>query len=295
MDWNDLQVFCVAAGSPTLTEAARRLKMSVSTVSRRIDSLEASSGLHLFHRSVDGISLTTHGVALHDKARGAFDCMVDIEQLAASLRQGGWPDPIRITATEPVITEVLAPALPLLLGSAPEVRVDLVAESEIVSLSARTADIALRFAEPKGNDLVVKRLPSIRMGLFTSNGYIAGRSPDALRLGDEQILGYDDSMGFLEETRWLVYAGLQPRVVARSSSTLALVAAVSGGAGIAVLPSRIAERAGLIRLPTNTPIKDRKLWMMTHRSLVNVKPMKIVRDWIETVFQIDGKADLDRI
>ncbi len=285
MNWDDLRIFCIAAREPTMTDAAKRLRMSVSTVSRRIEALESAAGLTLFNRSPGGIELTHHGQALRRKAENAIGAIEEVDGLIAGLRVGVWPEPIRVSAIETVIAEILAPALPKLLDAAPGIRVDLVVSNEIVNLSAREAEIAIRIAPPGGPNLVARKLPAIPMGLYTSHTYLAGRAPQALPLSEARFLTYEDQPGRLQENRWLIETGFAGNVVVRMSTTRGLIKAVMAGAGVAVLPMRMAESAGLVQLPAPLPIGDRTAWVVTHRDLAKAEPLKAVRDWIVAAFK----------
>ncbi len=285
MNWGDLRIFCAAAGENTLSAVAVRLHISVATVSRRLDALEATLGFRLFDRSVSGIVLTAQGKTLQARAARASEAMEDVDRLMSSLRTGNWLEPIRISATEPVISEILAPSLPNLLRRFPAIQVDLVASSGIVSLAARDADIAVRFAEPDGNSLVTRRLPSIKMGLYGSTDYLKSRPPGISYMRKLEFLSYDDSYGPIAEVVWLHNMGLADKVVARMSSTRGLVAAVKAGAGVAILPSRLAEAAGnLVAIPSTSPIPQRSIWLVTHHDFVRVKTFRLVRQWIIAAF-----------
>ena len=287
MDWDDVRVFCAAAQARTLSAAARRLGSSVATVGRRIDALEAALGVRLFHRSPSGVALTTPGRVLLERAALAAAAMDDVDRLAAGLRASDWPDPIRVSATEPFVSEVLAPALPRLLAVAPELRIDLASTTTVVSLAAREADIAVRFARPVGDSLVVRRLPSLEFGLFAARSYLAGRRPTALTLPRERWLGFDASYGRIPEVAWMEDAGLAAAVVVRSSSTRALINAAVAGVGMALLPRLLAGQcAGLVEIPTPRPIPARPVWLVTHRDLRRARPLRLVRDWIADAFAV---------
>lgn len=285
MNLDDLRIFCIAAEAASMTDAARRLRLSVSTISRRIEALEAATGLRLFDRAPSGIRLTAHGEALRPRARQALGATEDVQRLVVGLRAGAWPEPVRVSATEPVIAEILAPALGSLLRAAPGLRIDLIVGNALASLPAREADMAVRFAVPSGGGLLRRKLPGIAMGLYTSSEYLGAVPPAALELRQARFLGYDDSFGLLPERQWLSDAGLAGQVVARMSSTRGLVAAVAAGAGVAVLPCILAEAAGLRRLPMPRPLPERPAWLVSHRDLARVGPLRQVRDWVMASFR----------
>jgi DNA-binding transcriptional LysR family regulator len=235
VDWDDLRVFVVAGEAGSLTAAARRLGTSIATVSCRVQALEHALGLTLIERSPEGISLTQHGRALLSQAQPAVHAVQDVQRAVLALPGGGWPEPIRVSATEPVIAEVLAPALPDLFARSPGLRIDPSVDPEIVSLAAGQADVAVRFARPKGDSLVARKLPSLNIGLFACHSYPAGRAPERLDLRAERLITYDESYGRVPEVTWVETAGLAGRVAARTSSTRAIINAVRSGGGIGLL------------------------------------------------------------
>lgn len=64
LNWQDLQIFLEVARAGRLTEAARRLNIDHSTVSRRIRRFEASLNTQLFERGTQGYQLAPAGKQL---------------------------------------------------------------------------------------------------------------------------------------------------------------------------------------------------------------------------------------
>lgn len=71
-----LEAFLAAARGGTLTEAARDLNLSVSALSRRVQSLEAHTGRSLFERQHHQLKLTAAGAQLRDSIEGPYDALV---------------------------------------------------------------------------------------------------------------------------------------------------------------------------------------------------------------------------
>jgi DNA-binding MarR family transcriptional regulator len=72
-DLNALIIFARVVESNGFSEAARRLRMPVSTVSRRIAELEEELGARLLERSTRCLRLTDIGVEIQDHARRAAE------------------------------------------------------------------------------------------------------------------------------------------------------------------------------------------------------------------------------
>jgi len=68
-DLNALAIFAKVVEASSFSEAARRLKMPISTVSRRIADLEGQLGVRLLERSTRSLRLTDVGSEVLDHAQ----------------------------------------------------------------------------------------------------------------------------------------------------------------------------------------------------------------------------------
>lgn len=284
MDWENLRTFLVAARHDTLTGAAESLRLSVATVARRIGQLEQEIGVSLFKRGPKGLVLTAEGGALVARARDGEQQWAEVERFAGGLSGNIRPGHIRISATEPVVSAILAPNIPAARLAMPTVRIDLLVHSAIVSLALDDADLAIRLVRPSGNSLMATRLPKLEMGLFAAQTYQPA-STDFSDLSKEQWLGYDDSYGDIAEVRWIREQGLTDSQVLRTSSTRALVNACAAGAGIAILP-RVMTRghSELIALQLGDPVPARSPWLVWRSGELEGKRLRKARQWVVESF-----------
>jgi DNA-binding transcriptional LysR family regulator len=284
--WDDLRCFIAVAEAGTLSAGAKRLGLSIATTGRRIDALENALGLRLIDRSPDGAAVTAKGRKILAIASAGADQLEQIARIAAALRQGNCSEPVRISATEPVASEILAPALPKLWSTDPTIRVQLSSAAEVASLSRREADIAIRLFDPTGESLFVRRLPQLPISLYASRNYLKGRPAASIDLSAERLLSFDDTYGAIPETVWIDSLGLGEQVIFRTGSTRALLKATLAGSGIAPLPELFAAReASLVRLPLPKPIPARTPWMVVHRDLRAVRQIRTVKAWIVKSFR----------
>lgn len=285
LDPQDLGDLIAIRDAGTLSAAAKARGVAVSTVSRRIETLEAALGLQLVDRRTDGVRLTGAGSAIAEAAAPIGEQMRRVERVAESLRQGIKTVPVRISATEFVISDVLAPALGQLWGMGADFPVHLQSQADVVSLAGRDADLAIRMVRPEGASLYARRLADIRLGLFASADYLAGRAPAAIDLNGERLLIYDDSYGRLPELDWVTRHGLSDAVAMRTGSTRGLLAAALAGAGIALLPVPFALRTGtLIEVPPPTALPSRQPWLIVHRDLRGRPAIRLVQKWVVQAF-----------
>lgn len=285
IDPQDLNDLIAIRDAGTLSAAAKERGVAVSTVSRRIETLEAMLGVQLVDRRTDGVRLTQNGLAIAEAAEPLAEHLLRVRRLAASLSKGAITVPVRISATEFVISDVLAPALNRLWESGADFPVHLQSQADIVSLAGRDADLAIRMVRPDGASLYARRLADIRLGFFATLNYLAGRSPAEIDLQSEKLLIYDDSYGRLPELDWIARQGLSDAVVMRTGSTRGLLTAAQSGAGIALLPSAFAARSGaLVSIPLPAGLPTRQPWLIVHRDLRQLPAVRIVQKWIVSAF-----------
>jgi DNA-binding transcriptional LysR family regulator len=285
-DATDLDALVALARHGTLSAAAKRRGVAVSTLSRRIEAAEVRLGLQLVDRHARGVRLTEAGAHIAAAAAPLSGQLDRVAQLAHALTLGAVLRPVRLSATEFIVSDVLAPQLPALLGGPHPIAVELRSEADVVSLAARDADIAVRMVRPTGASLMIRKQRPITLSLYVARAYLGPRAPGALDLNAEALLAYDDSYGALPETAWIAAAGLSQRVVLRSGSTRALLTATLAGAGIALLPDVIASRhADLIALTSGPRVPPRTPYITWHRDLQHDPYVRRVADWAAGAFQ----------
>lgn len=284
MKLEDVRLLSTVVRHGSISAAARKEKASIATIARRIVALEAELGVLLMHRNRDGVRATSEGLALINASAKAEEAMQEMTRVAKSLKSHATNAPVVISATEPVISDVLAPQLGAFWRDHPGVGLELRSSTEVVSLSAGDAQIALRFAKPEGESLTVRRIATFRLGLFASSTYLGRRASTGIDLRAERLLGYDDSYGPIQEVAWFVEAGLSERLALRTSSTRALLSAARAGVGIAILPAYFALTDALIEIAAPRPIAPRPVWMMSHKDATRTPRIQAVREWIVSVF-----------
>ncbi|MEL7297311.1 MAG: LysR family transcriptional regulator [Pseudomonadota bacterium] len=279
LDWNAVRYFVTVAQSGSLTEASKALNTSVATLSRRIDQLETQVGTALFRRGPNGTNLTDAGQSLLAHAAPGARHLARLSRVARELRDGTDEIPVRITSTESMIADVLAPCVPDLMDKHPAIRLQLDVSNALTDIQSGDADIAIRMVRPESDTLVGRRLPAIPLGLFCAKHYLGRRKPASVDLGNEKLLWLALGYGDIAENRWLSEQDLEPAVVLRALSVRALLNATIAGAGIAPLPRFLAQSSGLIEVPS-TGLPQRYPWLVFHRTSRNNKRMRTVRRWI---------------
>ncbi|MCA3696959.1 LysR family transcriptional regulator [Aquidulcibacter sp.] len=284
LDWEAIRCFVAVARRGSLSEAADELGMSIPTISRRIDGLETQLALKLLQRGPRGARLTEAGHAILQVAEPGARQLSQIARRARALQEGPNLPAVRISATESVIADVLAPRLDCLRAQDPSISIDLEVSNDIANLNAGRTDVAIRMVRPAEETLMARRLPVIRLGLFASPDYLKGKDLDRLVLSDEHLVWLDRQYGEIAENIWLKAQGLEASIRFSSSSVRALLNAAVAGVGIAPLPAYAARKAGLMEVP-HRAMPERQPWLVFHRDTKTNPRLQLVRDWIVTCFK----------
>lgn len=106
MELNHLQVFYEVAKDGSFTEAARRLHISQSALSRSVALLEESENVILFERSKKGLSLTPIGEEVFRKCQEMFQVYQKIGEVCRGIREKV-EGPLRFATTDHVTNHLL--------------------------------------------------------------------------------------------------------------------------------------------------------------------------------------------
>lgn len=299
LDWHDIQIFLEVARSQRLTDAARRLGLDHSTLSRRTRRFEQKLNTQLFERSTHGYHLTQAGQQLRahaeEMARHAFEAGEGLtdknHQISGQIRLG---------VTEGFSTWVIAPLLSAFCERHPGVTLDLLALPRVVNLSRHEADLAITVERPVSPGLVVSRLCDYRLRLYGSDGYLARHgTPERLaELGTHRLVGYVDDLIFSEQLSYLEpllepsAAGQPPHFAMRSTSVTTQHAACLYGAGLAILPCFMASTSPTLRNVLEHDIAiDRQFWITARQEQRQLARVRLLWDFLREALE-DNRAFL---
>jgi len=182
-----IEAFVKVAETHSFSEAARRLRLSKSLVSRQIAALESELGARLFHRTTRSMTLTEAGRSYFDRASRI---LADLEEanLSVSQLQSAPRGRLRVNAPMSFGFLHLAPALADFLFRYPEVEVDITLTDRFIDLVDEGFDVAVRIGSLEDSSLVARKLASIRRAICASPAYLKVRgapaSPDDLKTHD---------------------------------------------------------------------------------------------------------------
>ncbi len=170
-DWSDLVFFLELARQGRLVPAAKRLRADHTTVSRRVAELERGLNCKLFDRGANGFVLTDVGQKLFKYAEAIESSALAIEENVAGIASEPTGD-VRVATMEGIGSFYLAPRMPILRQLFPEIRVELVTERHLISLTKREADISVSFAQMTGPRLISEAVGTFQLRLYASPQYL---------------------------------------------------------------------------------------------------------------------------
>ena len=288
--WDDVRFFLAVARAGSLSGAARTLGVGHVTVGRRISLLEKRLGVTLLHRTPDGFAVTAAGDAVLRQCIAMENAALDLERVAAgrdSLAAGS----VRLTATEALARQIIAPAIAELRKSHPDLRIDLAVGVRSLDIARREADLAVRVGRPSGSGLVCRKLGDVGYSLYASRSYLATyRLPQRGKgLADQHLITFTGAPA--ATSPFFMNERLEgARIALRCDNPLIQLRAAANGIGIAELACFLGDEcADLVRIwPDEVPAL-RAVWLVTHEDSRRSARIRVASSAIGDVFRRQRK------
>ena len=283
LDWNDLRYFIAVAREGSTLGAGRAIRVSQTTVARRIAALELSLGFPVFEKRQAGYALTPAGEQLLERARQVEAAAMAFSEAAAAEKRDT-SGTVRITTQDIFAVTLLAPMLRELHERHPEIMIELDDSQDFRDLGEGEADIALRSAIGElGAGVVGRRLGDDNWTLYCSHDYAAqhGVPRTAADLRRHAFIGGGGPKLWRAYSAWLHDLNLDDRVIMHHASAMGMMSAIRSGLGIAVLPCIVADAdADLIQCVPPRGDHGRTMWLVTHERLRKTPRVRVVIDFL---------------
>jgi DNA-binding transcriptional LysR family regulator len=175
-DLNSLVIFARVVEAHSFSEAARRLKMPVSTVSRRIADLEDQLGVRLLERSTRSLRLTDVGSEVLEHAQHGAELGEAVNSIASN-HQSDVSGNLRLSAPPSISDSLLAPLICAFQELHPDVRIQILITERMVDHIAEGVDLVFRLGVLKDSTLVARRILTYRHQLLASPAYLDKYKP----------------------------------------------------------------------------------------------------------------------
>ncbi len=290
MDWNDLRFFLEVARTNSLTKSAVKLKVSQSTVSRRISALESSLQTCLFLHHQTGYFLTDAGQKV---LRYAEEVEAKVETLEKQMsgRDLTPAGTVRLATAVTLANHLIIPALPRFKACYPDILLELITGVNTVSVLRNDADIALRLVRPEQNSLKIRKVGVIKSAVYGSETYIHEHpAPVDNPIAGRSFITWDESFSHLSSARWLNKHFPDRTSALALTSLVTKIAAVKASLGLAVLPCFIAaQNSELVEVIPPQDVFSEELWLVTHADLIASSRIRVVAEFL---MQIIAEAHL---
>ncbi|MCF4997429.1 LysR family transcriptional regulator [Pseudomonas syringae] len=291
MNWDDARVFLAVCRESSLRGAARVLRVDQATVGRRIAALEKSLSATLFLRTSDGYALTAVGEAALRSVEKMEHSALELERQIQGLDDRLIGN-VKIATTDSLAIDFLIPAIARLHRRHPDVRVQLDASTQILSLARREADIAVRNTRPDNPDLIARRIARWPVGLFASQEYVEANgvpSPGDAFEGHDLVV-YQPYLQGSKDLTLVAEPITRGRIVATLGSSLLVRRTIAAGIGVGEIPVYMGELDGLIRLwPERTRAQPYEVWLVTHADLRHTARVRAVIEQIVEAFALENE------
>jgi DNA-binding transcriptional LysR family regulator len=265
-DWNDLTYLLAVARHGSTIAAGKALRLSQSTVHRRLSELERRLGHKLVTRHRTGYRLTAFGEALLPYAERVEAAIKELERHVADAEHEA-ARIIRVTCPEPIVYRMTA-LIDRFHARHPRLRVEFVTSDRYLDLSKGEADVAFRSGDTD-DELVGRKIADSIWAVYASRAYLDrhGRPERIEDLSRHALVCFDESLSQHRISKWLAEVAPGATVAARNNSVLGLVYAVKSGVGVGPLPTAIGDdHQDLVRVLGPIPELARSWRLLTHRA-----------------------------
>jgi len=277
MEFHQLRYFIAAAEELSISRAAVRLHVTQPALSRAVALLESELGVPLFDRIRKRIHLTDAGRFFLSKAR---QIICDAETGAQQLREqfGKARRTLRLGFLTPFLDDLVAPAVREFRQRHPKTQIslfELPPRAQLDRLRSHELDAAIlgNIDDRDREHFTIRRLARHRFAAVLPNDHplAARKSIKLSALAREHWISLSDAFfpGRREFLRNICQAaGFEPDIVSEVDSLSMLLAAVTTGEGVAILPAHAQKlpHAGcvFISLAAPAPSSDLLLVLPKH-------------------------------
>lgn len=294
-DLRDITHFVEVARLRNFTQAADRLGVPPSTLSRRIAELEAGLGTQLLVRTTRRVDLTEAGALflsrceeIVEAARGA---RAELSELTRRPR-----GTLRVSLTPDFGTTFLAPVIAAFCARHPEIELNLDLSPRRADILAEGVDVAIRIGMPTEPYLFARKLITARRGLYASPAYLATsgtpQSPEDLAV--HRCL----SVSVGEPALWVLHRGDQTREVAvhgpvRANAPGMVLRLAVAGLGIAaadeIMAASLVASGQLVTVLPDWSIRPVSIYAVTATKVHPVKT-RLFLDFVQIALRDFGVA-----
>ncbi len=292
----EMEAFAKVVDNGGFTDAAKKMGLSKSAISKHVSSLEARLGARLLNRTTRRVSPTEIGLAYYDKAKQVLVDAIEADAMVSSM-QIAPRGSLRLAASPDFGGNHLSAALGNFLGLYPDVSVDMVLSNRNLDPVADSFDLVIRVGQQQDSSIMAKKLASTRMQIIGSPAYFEKHGMPA-RIDD---LNQHSLLHFSNQpsgSAWRLQSATGESRIIRASGNLtandghSLLQAAEAGLGIAYLPCFLyhdaIESGRLIPVLTDLPTQSQDIYAMYPHGQYTQPKLRAFLDFLAEHFKNKG-------
>ena len=284
LDWDDLRYVLAIARAGNIANAVCELEVHESTVLRRLNALEKQLETRLFERFPGGYVTTPAGEEVYQTAIQMEEKILALDRRinGQDLRPSGT---IRITTTGTLLFHLLTPHFAAFRAAYPEIELEIITGNQVLNLTKRDADIAIRTTNQPPESLVGRKVARAATAIYGSKTYLATH-PNLTDLSQHAWIGQDESLAWMDSAQWLTktFPGIHCQY--RVNTYVGILAGTKAHLGLATLFCFMADPEPELQR-VHSPIAElaKDLWLLTHADIRNVTRIRTFIDFIGTALK----------
>ncbi len=258
--------------------------MDHSTMRRKMQALEASLGTTLFSRRDGHFCLNPGNDALLEAAHQMEAASTLFAHQSEAIGRGGL---IRISTLD-IFASLLAPDFVTFSQRNPDVVLHVTTEPHFVDLERESVDIAVRLARPIKGLNGLKKLSSLRFGVFCSPTYIDQFGTFA---SDRQRLlticahfNHADHDFELADQQWNLRKDQFGKVVGSADTYSTLLRLCEEGLGLAILPCFMTIASHLVPFGPPDESMEVDIWIVIRKDIAQSPKIRLVVEFLTETF-----------
>ncbi len=177
LHYAELMAFMAISEARSFRDAALRLGVTPSALSRTLRRLEARMGVRLLNRTTRSVSPTEAGAVLYANLAPAVAGVEQAVQEVSALRDDA-AGTVRLNLPRLAAEMVLLPRLARFHARHPRIRLEMVIDDALSDVVAKGFDAGIRIGERLAQDVIAVRVTSpIRVAVVGSPAYFAAHEP----------------------------------------------------------------------------------------------------------------------
>jgi DNA-binding transcriptional LysR family regulator len=295
----EMEAFATVVDQGGFTDAARKMGISKSAVSKHVSSLEARLGARLLNRTTRRVSPTEIGLAYYDRALRVLSDAGEADALVSSM-QSEPSGLLRISVATDFGVNHLSPVLGTFLDEFPQISVNMELDNRYVELISEGFDMAIRIGDLEDSTLRARKLTETSKRMIASPNYIQkhGRPGRIDDLNAHKLLHYSSQTG---GSVWKLTAPSGEKRQVRTAGGLSvndgqsLLNAAISGLGIAYLHSYLyagAMARGLVEdVIPDLPVETQGIYAVYPPGRFTQPKVRAFIDFLVHSFADKGPAD----